>query len=314
MPVEITGLADQASLARLYDLLQALSPGRPLDVTLDGQRGGLNALENAAIRQSLPPGYTAHRVPAGHVVAPAADELPDALGDVHGIAPELDAILIELTREVPVGQILASLPTSIRDRAVVHVHGEPPLPLAWVPAYLRDRQSSKRQVPASPDTVRRAAFKVAVIRAAVERMRTQPLTTPMPAVAPAVTGQAIQLANLGHAGTAADRLANEYEKAAELSQRELLREAGIGFPPPPVRLGGGAEASTRHHANTAILQAVRLTLAGELGQARLEIQRNRTAFTGKEQADWLVRLREFASARPDHAQDLSELVKEVMTC
>ncbi|WP_279582032.1 hypothetical protein [Fodinicola feengrottensis] len=258
--VEITGPVD---LAQLYDLLENLSAGQLLDVTLDGHWGGLNAQENAAIKRSLPAGYTAHRVPAGHVISRDTDQLPDAIGDVLGLSPRPRATLIALAPGVPVGLILASLPSSIRDRAVIHRAGEPSLPVAWAPAYLR-KQQSKEPSRAPVDAPRRTAVKLAVIRAAVAQMRSEPLVTSMPTVAPAAAARAVQLANLGHHAAAADQLATAYLEAADVSQHEMLRELGVAAPP-PVRLGGGDGASPRHHANTAVMAAVRLTFAGELG-------------------------------------------------
>lgn len=314
--VEITGPADQSQLAELFGLVGQLGLGRPLDVTLNGQGDGLRTLENAAIQRALPPGYVAHQVPAGHVVAPEGLD-PAGLDGAQHLPPEPEATLIEVAGDVPTGRILGSLPASIRDQAVLHHAGEPPLPDHWTPSYLRDRRwPSTDPAPApsrAPDAPRRATLTAATARTQVERTLHGPAATPRPDTAPAVA-RAVRLANLGHPAAATDHLATAHVEAAETELGSLLHEVGVTMPAPPVRLGGGAEASLQHHANTAVMEAVRLLLAGDPARARIVVLTNRTALVGEDRTNWVRWLGELSMARPDQAGDLHDLSHLVMTC
>ncbi|GAA4215766.1 WXG100-like domain-containing protein [Actinocatenispora rupis] len=317
VPVEITGPADQAQRAQLYRLVERIRAGRPPAVTLDDDPGGRNALEHAAIRASLPPGYTAHRVPAGHVVAPDTGA-PVDLDGARQVPPVAEATLLEMAPDVPVGQVLGALPAAIRNRAVVRRTGEPALPADWAPTYLRQRRwpSASGTTPVTSPrrsaAVRWALSSAALTRARVEQVRQTPPVTRPPDTAPA-TARAIQLANLGYAGAGADHLAVEYIEGADAHVQALLRETGVPNPP-PVRLGGGDGARAQHHAHTAVLEAVRLTLGGDLDRASLVVRRNRSALVGEERVTWVRWLGELGHARPDHAGDLSHLATEVLTC
>ncbi|WP_433349856.1 hypothetical protein [Micromonospora sp. CA-111912] len=312
--VRVSGAPTQSQRAGIFTVLEGLRAGRPLDVALADEPDGLRALENAAVRESLPPGFTAHQLPAGHLVA-RGTERPAELDGARDIPPAADVTLIQLGAGVPVGVILGSLPSGVRDRAVLRRSDDPPLPPAWVPLYLRRRQWPAERVGDRGersrliDNERLTALQTATTRTWVEQAVGQATVAPVVAA----SSKALRLANLGHQELAEHHLAALHVESDTDQLTSLLRGAGFALPP-PVSLGGGAGANQSQHANAAMLEAIRLFLSDRPDRAYEVILRNRSALVGRQRIDWVRWLGELRDALPDRREGIGTLADHVMTC
>ncbi|MGC4806705.1 hypothetical protein [Micromonospora sp. DT233] len=313
--VRVDGTPNQSQRAGLFTVLEGLRAGRPVEVSLAGEPDGMRALENAAVRENLPPGFTAHQLPAGHLVVRGADAAtPAELAGARDVPPAPDVTLIQVGRDVPVGTILGSLPSGVRNRAVLR-RGDDPLSAAWVPPHLRGRQWPSEHVVHQAersrviDAERTLAVQTATTRTWVAQATGQATVAPVVA-SPA---RAFQLDNLGHHDLAEHHLAAVQVEVGGNQMTSLLREVGPSLPP-PVALRGGADASPSQHANAAILEAIRLLLADQPALAHEVVLQNRTALVGRQRLDWVRWLGELRDALPGRADDIDTLTEQVVTC
>ncbi|MFI0796270.1 hypothetical protein ACH4OY_26830 [Micromonospora rubida] len=312
--ISVSGAPNQSQRAGLFTVLEGLRAGRPLDVNLAGEPDGLRALENAAVRESLPPGFIAHQLPAGHLVV-RGTETPAELDGARDVPPVPDVTLIQVGGGVPVGAILGSLPSGVRDRAVLRRSDDPPLPPAWVPLYLRRRQWPAERVEDRGErsrlinNERLTALQTATTRTWVEQAVGRATVAPVVAA----SSKALRLANLGHQELAEHHLAAVHVESGTDQLTSLLRGAGFALPP-PVSLGGGAGASQSQHANAAMLEAIRLFLSDRPDRAYEVILRNRSALVGRQRIDWVRWLGELRDALPDRREGIGTLADHVMTC
>ncbi|MFG1610846.1 hypothetical protein [Actinoplanes sp. NPDC049265] len=136
--VKIVGPANQATQAALFRLIEKWRAGRPIDIAVNGdQRWGRRILENAAIAENIrnnpeimkaiPGGLQVIPVPAGQVFAPAGPP-PGDLAAAREMPTSEYGTLLWFSGDVPVGEIIAALPDSVRDWAVIHRGEDEALP------------------------------------------------------------------------------------------------------------------------------------------------------------------------------------------